>query len=61
MHRDDKAGFHIEEVSQHTVVQFGSEDLQEGYGTQLLADAKLLAVSELKGAWGDKVPYGKAR
>ena len=60
MHGDDKAGLHIEEVCQHTVIQFGSEDLQERHGTQLFADAKLLAVSKLKGAGSDKVFYGKS-
>ena len=59
VHRNDQTGFHIEEVSEHTVVEFGSENLQKRHRTELFAYAKLLAVAELKGAWGDKVLYGK--
>ena len=59
MHCNDQTGFHIEEVSEHTVVEFGSENLQKRYRTELFAYAKLLAVAELKGAWSDKVLYGK--
>ena len=60
VHGDNQAGLHIKEVCQHTVIEFGSEDLQEGHGTQLFADTELLAVSKLKGAWGDEVLYGKS-
>ena len=42
-------------VALHTVVEFGSENLQKRYRTELFAYAKLLAVAELKGAWSDKV------
>ena len=59
MHCNDQTGFHIEEVSEQTVVEFGSENLQERYRTELFAYAKLLAVAELKGAWSNKVLYGK--
>ena len=60
MHRDNQAGFHIEEVSKHTVVQFGSEDLQKRDRTELFTNAEVLTVPKLKGAWSDKVLYGKS-
>ena len=59
MEIDDDAALHIQEVRQHTVIQFRSQDLNEADGTHLLAHAEVLSGAELKGAGGDKVLGGQ--
>ena len=60
VHGDDQAGFEIQEVRQHTVVQFGREDLKERYRTDFFAHGEDAAVPELEGAGGDEVLGGQS-
>ena len=60
VHGHDYGTFHIQEVCQHTVVQFRCENLQERCAAVFLSNGKAAAGSELKGAGRDEVLDGKA-
>ncbi len=60
VHGHDEAGFHVEEIGQHPVVQLRRENLQERYRTHLMPHAEHAAVFELEGGRRDEVLDGQA-
>ncbi|MPM64342.1 hypothetical protein SDC9_111228 [bioreactor metagenome] len=60
MHGDDQAAFHIEKISQHSVVQLRREDLQKADRASFVSHAEQIAAFELKGAGSDKILDGEA-
>ena len=59
VHRDDDGTFHVQKFSQHPVVQFRGEDLQERSRAALLSDAEGIALGKFKGAGRDEVLDGQ--
>ena len=60
MHGDDLTGFQTEQLDEDTVIQFGGEDLQETYRSQLAAHVKAASVFEVQTAGCDEVLGGQA-
>ena len=58
---DDQAGFHIQKISQHTVIQLRRKNLDEADRPILLAHAELFTGAELKARRSDKVLGGQPR
>ena len=56
---DDQAGFHIQKISQHTVIQLRRKNLDEVDRPILLAHAELLAGAKLKRAGSDEILSGQ--
>ena len=59
VHGNNQAGFHIQKIGKHTVVEFGGEDLQEGHSAQLFPNAKISTITEHERGRSDKVLHGE--
>ncbi len=59
-HGDDEAGFHVEKIGQHPVVQLRRENLQEADRAHLMPHAEHAAAFELERAWRDEILDGQA-
>ena len=60
MQIDDEAGFHIEEVRQHTVIQLRGKDLDKAHRPVRPSHVEHPPIGERKGAGCDKIFWGKA-
>ena len=59
MHTHNERAFHIQKISQQTVIQFRCENLQKRNSPVFLTHTELLAGAELKGAWCNKIFCGQ--
>ena len=59
MHTHNERAFHIQKISQQTVIQLRCENLQKRNSPVFLAHTELLAGAELKGAWCNKILCGQ--
>ena len=59
VHTHNERAFHIQKISQQTVIQLRCENLQKRNSPVFLAHTELLAGAELKGAWCNKILCGQ--
>ena len=59
VHTHNERAFHIQKISQQTVIQFRCENLQKRNSPVFLTHTELLAGAELKGAWCNKILCGQ--